>query len=426
MPRDRLRILVVSHFVPSRQSGGRVRLRGLLHGLAASHAVSLLAFVPPGGEDADTIEAARGYCDEVVIVPNERLGPTGSAKRALQLYSLLSVKSYQRLKYDRPSLQAALDRMCARSRYDVVHVEGCYMAHYAFAPEAVVVLDEQNIEYDVQRRTAAVARSVPRKIFNYLDHLKLRLEEERSWRVVDACSVASAGDEATIRRAFSSARTAVVPNAVDTEFFSPRGGQPERGTVLFFGELGYYPNTDAVLFLLEDVMPLIKASNPSVRVVVVGPSAPPEIRRWASPDVLMTGRVEDIRPYLDRAHVVVVPLRIGGGTRLKILEAMAMGKPIVSTRLGAEGLAVTDQRDILLADGARAIADQVDRVLRDDQLAAELGAAAHRLVQASYDWRSSVRQLEDLYQRAIVSHRSAAFAAPAAVSSATPPGEPVQ
>jgi glycosyltransferase involved in cell wall biosynthesis len=197
----------------------------------------------------------------------------------------------------------------------------------------------------------------------------------------------------------------VVPNGVDLEFFTPSGLPVERGTVLFFGQIGYYPNTDALEFFLNDVWPLVRRSHSTARLVIVGPSVPPEIQRWAGDGITITGAVPDVRPYLERAEAVIVPLRIGGGTRLKILEALAMRKAVVSTALGAEGLDVTHGRDILLADDATSFAAEVGRVLDDAELGRTLGDAGRQLVSERYGWDVSVRSLERLYRSAIAGAR---------------------
>ena len=410
MTGDALRILVVSSFLPSRTSGGRVRLRALVKGLARSHAVSLLSF---GSPTADDDAAVRDLTQQGVVVrtvPNRRIAASRLAKRARQLRSLLSTRSFEWSTYDDASFQAAIDDAVVRSSFDVVHVEGAAMANFTFPPAIPVVLDEQNVEYDVLRRAASITRSIPRRLFTRLNAAKVRVEEERAWCVATACALPSARDEAIVRAAVPDALTAVVPNGVDLEFFAP-GGRPRRpATVLFFGELGYYPNTDALHFLFAEIWPAVKRSVPAAELVVVGPSAPPAIQRLASKaaDARLTGAVPDVRPYLEAATVLVVPLRIGGGTRLKILEAMAMQTPVVSTSLGAEGLAVTDGEDILLANTADGIADRVSRVLRDGSLGARLGGSGRRLVEDRYDWTSSVRRLEGLYRSAMASSEDTA------------------
>jgi glycosyltransferase involved in cell wall biosynthesis len=386
-------------------AGAQVRLLGLLACLARTHEVSLLSFVQPRADNARAVEAIRDYCEEVVTVPNDRLGSEGASKRALQVRSVLSSRSRLRMFHERRSFQTALDDLAARSRYDLVQVEGCYMARYAFPRDAAVVLDEHNIEYEIYRRSVSISTALPRKLYNFLDYLKLRSEEQRSWRTVDAVAVPSFRDQATIQRIVPGARVAVVPNAVDLEFFSPIGPRPEASTLLFFGAMNYFPNVDAVTFFLREVMPLLKRSHPTLKLVIVGSLPPPAVLRWAGSDVVVTGAVDDVRPYLERARGVVVPLRVGGGTRLKILEAMAMGKAVVSTTVGAEGLAVTDDHDILLADDAESFAAQTRRVLDDDALVARLGLAAHRLVETDYQWKASARKLEALYASAVAARR---------------------
>ena len=394
-----MRILVLSAFLPSRESGGRVRLRALMRGLAERHSVSLVSFAPSGADPATVAEVRRTY-DDVVVIPSEHVA-TRARKRLLQVRSLASARSFERHMCDRPELQRALDDVLARGTFDVVHVEGCAMAHYDLRDAAPVVLDEQNVEYDVLRRVVSVTPSVPRRIYNELDQRKLRREEEGSWRSADAVAMTSERDAAFVRAAAPRSRVAVVPNGVDARAFAPAETATEPGTLLFFGEMGYYPNTDAMLFFLKEVLPLVRRAHPSARMVVVGPSAPAEVRALASPSVIVTGAVADVRPYLASAHAVVVPLRVGGGTRLKILESLAMGKPVVSTSLGAEGLDVADGRELLVADGARPFADAVTRVLDDDILANALASAGRRLVEREYDWSASVRRLEELYSGAV-------------------------
>jgi len=403
-----MRILVLSAFLPSRESGGRVRLRALMRGLAFRHSVSLASFAPADVAPAIVSEVRDSY-DDVVVVPSTHLA-TRLRKRILQLRSLASSRSYERLACERAQMQAAIDGLLGRSRFDLVHIEGCQMAHYDLHGSAPVVLDEQNVEYDVLRRVVAVTPSLPRRIYNELDGRKLRREEEASWRAASAVAMTSERDAQFVRAAAPRTRTAVVPNGVDAGAFVPGTRATVRGTLLFFGEMGYYPNTDAMLFFATQVLPLVRRANPSARLVIVGPSAPPAVRALASDSVEVVGAVTDVRPYLATAHAVVVPLRVGGGTRLKILESLAMGKPVVTTSLGAEGLAVAHERELLVADGPAALANAVSRVLDDDALGERLAVAGRCLIEREYDWPSSVRALEELYADCASSVRSSTAA----------------
>jgi glycosyltransferase involved in cell wall biosynthesis len=161
--------------------------------------------------------------------------------------------------------------------------------------------------------------------------------------------------------------------------------------------MNYYPNIEGLLFFLDDVFPLVKRQRPGARLLIVGQQPPPSILERASDDIVVTGLVDDVRPYLERAAVAIAPLRIGGGTRLKIVEAMSMGKAIVATHLGAEGLDVKDGVDILLADTAEDFARHVVRVLDDPLLAQRLGEAARHSAETRYSWRGAVNRLERFY-----------------------------
>jgi glycosyltransferase involved in cell wall biosynthesis len=168
--------------------------------------------------------------------------------------------------------------------------------------------------------------------------------------------------------------------------------------VLFFGALDYYPNHDAVLHLLRSAWPPIAARHPDARLVIVGQKPPPEILAFRGPRVEVTGRVDDVRPHLAAAAVTIAPLRVGGGTRFKILEAMAMGRPVVSTTLGAEGIEAAPGRHLLIADDDASFAAAVGRVLDDAPLADELGRAGRALVEERYSWDAAARSMEALYR----------------------------
>jgi glycosyltransferase involved in cell wall biosynthesis len=384
-------------------------VQGLLKELARRHDVSLLAFSAPGEITDEALHATRHYCAEVVTVENDRvdraLDRNRKRKRLIQLRSLLQLQSYERLIYHQPSFQRALDEMEARCHFDVITTEFSIMSGYRLPRTARLVLDEHNIEYDILRRTTSAERPSPRKLYNWANYLKLRREERATWRQADGVTLTSERDEELLRRDAPETRTAVIPNGVDIDYFRPSEGTVEPDTIMFFGAINYYPNTEGLLFFLDEVFPLVKRQHPGARLWIVGQQPPPSIIQRAGGDVLVTGLVEDVRPYIERAAVVIAPLRIGGGTRLKIVEAMAMGKPIVATHLGAEGLKMQDGKDILLADTAQHFARQVAAVLNDQDLARRLGAAARRCAESLYTWRAAVDRLEGFYDELRVDSR---------------------
>lgn len=395
-----MKLLFLSPYLPSPpQSGAPRRVHGLLSELARRHEVSLLALTAPGEDTEAAIRATRQYCAEVVTVESDRLDRALSQKRkrAIQLRSLLQTRSYERLTYYHPLFQQEIDRLAARGDFDVITMEHSQMACYRLPNTARLVLDEHNIEYDILWRTTAAERLSIRKLYNRVNYIKLRREERAAWQQFDGITLTSDRDAMLLHRDAPEKPTAVIPNAVDTELFRPSGSPIEEGTILFFGAINYYPNTEGLLFFLDEVFPLVKQQHPKVRLLIVGQLPPPAITERASEDVIVTGLVDDVRPYLERAAVVIAPLKIGGGTRLKIVEAMSMGKPIVATHIGAEGLDVSDGEDILLGDTAEEFAAQVVHILGDAALAQRLGVAARNRAISKYSWHDAVNRLERFY-----------------------------
>jgi polysaccharide biosynthesis protein PslH len=400
----RLRILFVSPLPPSPPTfGAQRRMQGLMASLARSHHIDAISFVP-SYLDIDLAERAMSeYCRKVVLVSSG--AATGVEKRGAQLASLLSSRSFEYRQFSAPNFQGELDVLCDGQPYDVINVEFCFVLHCRFrtAPggrRPLLVLDEHNIEYDLARQMTGLGRGFGRHIYNSINWRKIRREEIAAWQRADGVAFTSALDEQRARAQVPSLRSCVVPNAVDIDFFRPRPGDPpcDGHTVLFFGTFNYFPNRDGVLFFLRDVWPRLAADHPQARLKVVGADPPPEVLAQRGPRVEITGQVDDVRPHLAQAAVAIAPLRIGGGTRLKIVEAMAMAKPVVSTSLGAEGIGAAPGREILIADEASAFASAVGRILTDRSLGEAMGKAARALVERHYSWDIAATKLESFYR----------------------------
>jgi polysaccharide biosynthesis protein PslH len=398
---ERLSVLYVCQVPPSPpRFGAQVRIHGLMTALSESHDVSVACCAEPDlAEEAR--RAMREYCRDVEIVL-ETASTSTVRKRLLQLRSLASARTFERHLFTIPELQRRIDALLARRRFDVVNVEGPFVAHHRFrtaprgAPPPRVVLDEHNVEFDVHRQIARGGEGLVRRIYSAVNWRKMRREEHAVWDAADAITVTSAQDAARVRTARPGARVAVVPNGVDVARFRPRAGDPapDRNTLLFFGALDYHPNCDGILYFLDEVWPRLLRTHPAARLRILGRRPPPALLVRRGQAVEIAGFVEDLRPGLAAAAAVVVPLRMGGGTRLKILEAMAMGKPVVSTSLGVEGIEAMHGRELLLADDPEQFAGELRRLLDDPALGVRLGQAARVLVERRYSWRASARALE--------------------------------
>ena len=222
-----------------------------------------------------------------------------------------------------------------------------------------------NIDYDLARQYAHSGNSLARRLYAGVNWRKLRREELGTYRDADGVYLCSPADERRLLDEVPGLRTAVIPNAADVEYYQPRptDAPPDGRTVVFFGHLSYAPNVDGVIHFVQDIWPRIAEAHPEARFKIIGGSPPRSLQLLAGPRVELTGFVPDLRPHLAAAAAVVVPLRLGGGTRLKIVEAMAMGKAIVSTALGAEGIEAVPGRDLLIADAPEAFAGAVNGLL---------------------------------------------------------------
>jgi polysaccharide biosynthesis protein PslH len=403
----RLDILYVSHMPASPpRSGAQARVHGLMTQLARSHDLTA-AVVVDEEFDADECRRAMGvYCREVVLVPNPS-GRKGLAKRLLQLRSLASIRSFERLRVTLPALQQTLDRVLRARRFDVVNLEFPYLGHYDLrrAPPGQkpppLVVDSHEIAYDLARQFADADTSLCRRLYAGANWRKLRREELKTYRDADGVYLCSALDEQRLLDQVPGVRTAVIPNAADVEYYQPRPSDPppDGRTVVYFGLLSTVPNIDGVTHFARNIWPRIAAVHQEARWKVIGGRPPPSLQALAGPRIELTGFVADLRPHLAAAEVVVVPLRLGGGTRLKIVEAMAMGKAIVSTTLGAEGIEAVPGRDLLIEDEPAAFADAVNRLLSEPGLAARIGRSARKLAVDRYGWGGAARTLEGFYRR---------------------------
>ena len=403
----RLDILCVSQMPASPpRFGAQARMHGLMTQLARHHDVTAVMLVDDEFDIEECRRAMQAYCRDVVLVPNP-YGRDGAAKRLLQLRSLVSRRSFDRLRVTVPALQQALDRVLRARRFDVVNLEFPYLGHSVLrqAPPGeklpALVVDSHEIAYDLARQFAAAGASAGRRLYAGVNWRKLRREELGIYREADGVFLCSAEDEQRLREQIPEARTAVIPNAADVDYYQPRPTDPppDGRTVVYFGLLSTVPNIDAVIHFVQEIWPRIAAANPEARCKIIGGRPPPSLLALAGPRVELTGFVPDLRPHLAAAAAVVVPLRLGGGTRLKIVEAMAMGKAIVSTTLGAEGIEAVPGRDILIEDQPVAFADAVNRLLAEPSLAARIGQSARRLAVDRYAWSAAARALEGFYRR---------------------------
>jgi glycosyltransferase involved in cell wall biosynthesis len=373
-------------------AGYRMRNSSLLRALALEgHEVTVIAFAS-AEELASPAPEFAGLCRAYHLLPS----PQGSV--AGRLCATFGTKPYGALRMNAPLMRSLVRQHLAKGQFDAILCDDLYMA--ANLPEGnrvPVVLNKHSITCRAVSQFAAAERNPLKKWYATLEARKIQRLEVAACASAQAVAVCSARDGELLGELSPTARLFVVPNVVDTEKYAPAPSE-DGGPVLFVGAMDWLPNQDGVEFLVRDILPRLRQLAPSVRVMLAGRN-PSEamLRRYAGdPDVSFTGTVADLRPIIARAAVCVVPLRIGSGTRLKILEAAAMGKAIVSTTLGAEGLDLEHGREILLEDRPDAFAEAVALLLTDRKRSSALGSAARLVVEEQYSIPALRRQLRHL------------------------------
>lgn len=399
-PSDGRRILVVTPQFPDPPFWGfAIRVRELVRQLSTRHRVTLLTYVRPHEEQQ--VAALSDLCESIVAVPFPWSQDSDFSGRAA---SILSATPYSFYRLAGRPMQKVVNELTAQHDFDVIQVESSPMSALKFPAASATVLDEHNIEYEIVRRSIRVERSLARKSFSVLEYLKIKRAEQSAWRLFDGCAVTSNRELPEVQAANGGRPVAVVPNGVDLDFFHPQSVESPSGLV-FTGLMRYRPNVEAMTHFVREVLPQIHRYRPDVTLTIVGWGASDEVRQLLGPRVNVTGRVPDIRPYLAGAAAVIAPIRMGGGTRLKVLEALAMARPLIATPLACEGIDVVPGCHAAIADGPEQFAEAVLDVLSDRQRAEALGRAGRRLVEAHYGWQSSLAKLEDLHDRVLAYRR---------------------
>ena len=447
-----MKILILSPYPPyPPHGGGTMRIYQLIRGLARRHDATCLSFVPDLAAE-HALAPLQRICRVVVV-----RGPAQRSLAQRAWTTLASPLPDMALRNALPEYSAALRALLATETFDIIQAESIEMAGYllqvmsyelrvqnsndsnnsklktmpwspswslpaslslrskvnsAKRQNSKLVLDQFNAEYLLQKRAFLADARQPRRwhaaAYSLVQWLKLARYEARVMRECDAVLAVADKDRATLLGCAPNARISVVPNGVDTDYFSRAALVRERAgplsfaaaTLVFSGTLDFRPNVDALTWFAREVLPRLRARQPNLRLLVVGKRPAPAMRQLAQAGLLMlTGEVPDARPYIAGATVYIVPMRIGGGVRLKLLEALALEAPVVSTRMGAEGVTgLCGGEHCLLADDPADFAAAVLHLIDDPALGRQLGAAGRALVRERYDWSVIVPRLEAIYQ----------------------------
>lgn len=386
-------------------TGGRVRSLQIVSELARRHQVTVVTTHGPG-DDPDGLARELSHCQQVISLPYVPPKRGSASFPGAVARSWLSPYPVDLWKWRVPAVRTQV-----RTLFDSGAVDLC-VSDFLFAAANVpmggpvpVVLFEHNVEYMIWQRLCALETNPVKRALFEVEWRKLRAREADACMQADLTIAVSEDDRRRLEAEAPGIRAASIPTGVDTNYFAPNGHAERADRLVFSGSMDWHPNEDAVLHFADAILPRIRAEIPGVTLTVVGRNPTARLREIAlRAEIIVTGTVDDVRPSIAEAAVYVVPLRAGGGTRLKIFEALAMAKPVVSTTVGAEGLALEPGRHFVAADDPRDFAEAVVGLLRDPQRRTALGQAGRDLVEAYYSWPTVAREFEERCEEVVALH----------------------
>ncbi len=379
--------------------GHHIRTYNILKYIAKHHNVYFLGFIK-NKEEFKYVEPIRKMCKsaDVFIIPDN----TSRLRLYISLLiTLFSPLPYVAHKYYRKDMKTKIREILENDKIDVVHFDMLHLARYRLIFDNVpTILTEHNVESLRVFRLAKNSKNLILKMFMYLQYIKLKRFEKQACPNFNICATVSEDDLKTLKRMNPSANYVVIPNGVDTSYFAPDGQNPIPDSILWVGGMESMYNREAVEFFIEEIFPIIYKSIPDVKFTVVGKSPPKKLLRLSetNKNVKVVGYVEDVRPYVNSSAVYIAPIKSGSGTKLKVLNALSMAKPVVTTSIGAEGIEVKNGEHLLIADDPKVFAEKTIELLRNPELAMKLGRNGRRLTVEKYDWEIIGQKMLRVYK----------------------------
>ena len=400
-----LRVLQLAPRAPwPLHTGAKLRNYHLARVIAEHARISLLAFSEPGH---DAPKESDAY-DQIEIVPRAQSYSFGKL-----LQGAVGRTPLPLLNYTSEGMKQALTRILVKNTFDIIQIESIHLMNYlpvirAAVSRPLVVCDWHNIESDLMGQYAESQSNVARKAYARRTARLLSDAERRALREFDAHVVVSENDADRLRKLNSGARIQVIENGVDVGYYAAKDEAKTKTRIVFVASMDYHANIEAAISFTKNVWPAVHQARSELIFTIVGRNPPSSVCELTTiAGVEVTGSVEDVRPYYREAMVAVVPLNVGGGSRLKILEAMAAGVPVVSTVLGAEGLQVNHRENILISDSNEELAKAIISLMKEPDLRAQIIIGGRQLVAARYDWSKLGTRLFDYYRQLLAERATA-------------------
>jgi polysaccharide biosynthesis protein PslH len=402
-----MKILALWHDLPNPYTGDSLPIFNLLKYLARKHEISWLSFKQETAETRYNNDMGR-YCQNIETVSLANLTESESKQKQIRYIAALpfnywfSARPFTYQLFFSPEMQSNVNHLVSTRKFDLIYTS-IFMAYYINNSNFPKVVHQFDCVTEMAYRQYLSANNLSARCRSWINYKVYQRYERSISNNVDACLVVSPTEQQRLKAYFPKANPLVIPNGVDSQYFSPDPGKEEYPSLIFVGNMGYPPNIDAMLFFCKQIYPRIKDSIPDIKLTIVGRSPVKEIIALSvDKSIVVTGYVEDVRPYVARASVVVTPFVSGiPGIKNKVLEAMSMAKPVVSTSIGVQGITMANKDDVMVTDDPGEFARQVINLLNDRQLRQIIGNNGRKLVTTRYSWETMASQLDDVFTKVV-------------------------
>ncbi len=399
-------LFLSQRFLFLQDTGGKIRTGKILEHLNRQFSITVISNVE-SPQDDQYVPKMKNLCNKFIPVPwieTKRYTLKWYLeilRKSFSIYPVTMLNDYS------PELEEAVLNELENESYDLAICDFMQSTlNFRKVKNIPILLFQHNVEAAISQRHMQRSWDPLSKIFWWLQFRKMFYHEKKQCSRFDAVIAVSEEDKLKFENWYGLKNVWTIPTGVDTEFYSPNGKIIEENRIVFVGAMDWLPNDDAVQYFLEKIFPLIQQNEPNVKFVIVGRNPSPKLKRISKniPNIEVTGWVEDTRSYIANSAVFVVPIRVGGGTRMKIYEAMAMAKAIVSTSIGAEGLPIRNGEHILFEDKENLFAIKVIQLLRNSNLRIRLGTKAQQYVKQNFGWDKVAKVFSDICEGCVKSH----------------------
>lgn len=405
-----MKILLITHLLPYPPTGGcSLRNFNLIKECSKNNDLYLITFYRKIHLKGDTslekaIDKMKEYCKEVHVfeIPSER---SKLLWYILLIFNSFTPTPYSAWIYKSSKMIRFVKQFVNNNKIDVIELGEIGLFNYAgLFPDLPKVLVHHNIESQLLFRRSKAEKNILAKLYLFIQAVKLKRFEFRACKDIEYHTTVSANDMNTLKAINPNVKVEVVSNGVDVDYFRPDNIKVEDNSLIFIGGMSWLPNYDAMIYFKDQIWPLLKKEIPDIKITIIGKNPAKDLIDFSHSDKMfqVTGFVDDIRTHMSKAAVYIVPIRIGGGTRLKILDAMSSGKAIVSMSIGCEGIDIKDRFDIYIADKPEDFANDVIELLRDKNKRELLGKNARETATNKYSWGKISPILESVYQKTVV------------------------